>query len=88
MAMFVGGFLLTQRQIGISADQPTDQSKESELTLNVKNEEFKLRSTYPGLVLIVCGTALAVVLVRKRFYFKTQHQDKQNNIPGFTELES
>ena len=86
-AMVGFGWYLTQRQIDTAAVQKADP-QQTDLTLNLKQEEFKLRSTYPGLVLIVCGTSLAVVLIRKRFYFKTQHKDETNRIPGFTEMES
>ena len=86
--MVLAGLFLTQRQLDLSAQGNMQDVKATEFTVDLKKEAFKLRSTYPGLVLIVCGTGLAVVLIRKRFYFKTQHKDEKNNIPGFTELES
>lgn len=88
-AMVGCGFLLTQRQVNVAAEGGAgDQSQPTEMAINMQKEEFKLRSTYPGLVLIVCGTVLAVALVWKGFYFKTQHKDSEAGIPGFTELKS
>lgn len=83
LTMILGGYHLTQRQMDLKL---TDTN--TEFQLKVINEEFKLKSTYPGLVLIVCGTVLAMTLIRKRFYFETQHKDSDNNIPGHTKLES
>ena len=88
ISMVIFGYALTQRQLDLQGTYGQTQSEETELTLDLRKEGFRLRSTYPGLVLIVCGTALAIVLIWKRFYFKTQHKDERNQIPGFTELES
>ena len=81
--MVFGGWRITQRQIDVlGGEQP------KQIELEFSKEQFKLKSTYPGLVLIVCGTWLAAAIVLKKFHFKTQHQDSESKIPGYTELDS
>ena len=77
LAMIVGGYLLTQRQIGLG--QSGDATE-----VEMKLAEFRLRSTFPGVAFIVAGSSLMIAVVRKKIYFKTQHRDDTN--PGFTEL--
>ena len=51
--MIVFGYFLTQRQMEIIAPKTM-----TEVELNVKKDLYKFKSTYPGLVLIICGTIL------------------------------
>lgn len=79
-AMIITGYCLTQQQIG--ARQGTGQTE-----LELKQTELKLKSTYPGIAFITCGTLIMLGLLNRRVKFKTQHKDEKNNVPGFTEIE-
>jgi TRAP-type C4-dicarboxylate transport system permease small subunit len=75
--MIIGGWRLTQRQIDLGQSSGTTQ-------VDMKMTEFKLKSTYPGIAFILCGTFLMIAVVRKEIFFKTQHKD--DNHPGYTEI--
>ena len=79
LVMVVGGCGLTQRQLDLGGPSDTEMA--------LKLDEFRLKSTYPGIAFIACGTFLMIALVRKRIRFKTQHKDSPNKIPGYTEIE-
>ena len=79
--LIVSGFLLTQKQMELPQNDST-----SEIILNAKIVEFKSTSTYPGITLITCGTFIACATILKKYKAKTQWKDE--NYPGFTEVES
>lgn len=80
IVMVGAGSWLTQRQMEFQSSLP-----QNELGINLKTQEFKLRSTYPGSILMIGGTVIMVALIWKRFHLKTQHKD--DNHPGYTEAD-
>ncbi len=83
LAMIILGFYLTQRQLDIKISEKT-----TELAINTKKEEFKLKSTYPGLVFIICGTVLGAVTIARPIHFITKHKDEKAGEPGSTEIKA
>lgn len=81
IAMIISGYCLTQRQLRIEISE-----KITEVEVNLQKEEFKLKSTYPGLVFIICGTVIATVVLGKGFYFMTKQTNKKTGEPGATEI--
>lgn len=81
--MIFFGYFLTQRQLEIQHSEEM-----TELEINFAKEEFKLKSTYPGLVFIVCGTFVGVIVLGKGFYFITKQTNKQDGTPGYLEIKA
>ena len=81
IVMIISGYKLTQRQLQLQISDKT-----TEIEANLAKEEFKLKSTYPGLVFIICGTVIGTMVLGKGFYFKTRQTNKETGDPGFTEI--
>ncbi len=76
------GYTLTQQELDIKT---INSATESEISLDFKATKFALKNTAPGLLLIICGTVIALTTIRKTTWVKSQWSDKENAIPGYTE---
>ncbi len=83
VSLIIFGYLLTQQDIELN--QISQKQGNSEISANFGATSFALKNTAPGLVLILCGTVIAVSTIRKETYTKSQWADRQNGIPGYTE---
>ena len=77
------GYSLTQQEIDLK--QSNTEVEASSITLDFKTRSFALKNTAPGLVLITCGTIIAVASLTRVTRVKTQWKAEENAIPGMTE---
>jgi hypothetical protein len=82
--LIVGGVWLTQRDAAVPSTKP--EYLNSEFSAKLGGSEFVAKNTAPGITLIICGTAIVIVTIRRKFRQKTQWADDKH--PGFTEVDS
>ncbi|MCE2573899.1 hypothetical protein [Motilimonas eburnea] len=81
--LIILGYMLTQQDIEVN--KGVNVNNGSEITADFGTASFALKNTAPGLLLILCGTIIAVSTIRKETFTKSQWADHQNGLPGFTE---
>lgn len=72
------GYDLTQQSLII-------QNINSEVNADFGVMSFALKNTTPGVILIICGTAVAITTILRQSFTKSQWSDSINGIPGYTE---
>ncbi len=81
--LIILGYKLTQQDMELN--QGVTVNNGSEISADFGTSSFALKNTAPGLLLIICGTVIAVSTIRKETFTKSQWADHQNGLPGFTE---
>jgi hypothetical protein len=73
--LIVGGIWLTQRDIDVS--HIPKNSSTGEVSAKLGQFEFVAKNTAPGIVLILCGTWIAVTTIQRKSHAKTQWADER-----------
>lgn len=93
LVLLGGGIWFTQRDFAPRNENPEANIEKSsnyeanrgQLSAQIGVFKFVAKNTAPGLVLILCGTWLATVTVKRKSRAKTQWGDDSH--PGFTEVD-
>jgi len=85
ISLFILGYILTQQDLEQKAGQES-ALLESDISMDFKASKFILKNTAPGIILIICGTFIAITTINKTTWVKTQWENKEKGIPGSTEV--